>query len=135
MHYPDVPFVHGQSYSFNYPTFVEGAVEFRRMTFECLVNRFGAQMIVGIDLNTGQENRWAPELMTDVKPYEPVLIPGRFVDCRYKGKSLRLHVYSCFPSEAKKGDYKITGKANGQFFTAWLSEIEGVHGHSEVCNG
>lgn len=121
MHYPDVPFVPGQSYSFQYPNYEEGT-DLRRMTFECLAWRHGSACIVGVDLNTGSESRWLPELMIDVEPYEPVLIPQRAYDISYHGKQMRLFVYSVTP-EIGGPDFRVTGVVTGRFFAAWLSEI------------
>lgn len=117
MHYPDIPFVPGQSYAFHYPNFEE-TTDLRRMTFESLVNRSGQILVVGIDLNTGNESRWLPELMIDVQPYEPVLIPGR----SYETSAGSLFVFSVVP-EVDGDDFKVTGRVNGRFFAAWLSEI------------
>ncbi len=133
MHYPDVPFIPGQSYSFQYPNF-EDSTDYRRMTFECLASRHGAVCVVGMDLNTGHEARWLPELMIDVQPYEPVLIPQRFATCRHKGKEIELFVFSVYP-QVDGDDFKVTGKVNGRFFAAWLSEIEVLPEGSETSYG
>ena len=92
------------------------------MTFECVASRHGSVCVVGSDLNTGQESRWLPELMIDVQPYEPIILPQQSVDCIYQGKQIRLFVYSVFP-EIDGPDFKVTGKVAGRYFEAWLSEL------------
>lgn len=128
MDFFDAPFVPHQSYSFQYPS-IEGGTAFRRMTFECLAARCGSQMIVGIDLDSGHEGRWLPSLMTDVQPYEPTLVPQRFYSVDFKGRAVRLFVFSVTPSG---DDYRVTGKINGAFVSVWQSELTNIQGQKRA---
>lgn len=117
----DLEMIIGQCYACRYPNFEDG-LEYRRFRFEGTAYRETGVFLIGIDLDTGKEGKWSPRLVTRLEPIpEPALVPGREYPIRHGEKEGRMYVYSCYPAG---GDYRITGKVNGRFVAALLSEIE-----------
>lgn len=127
----DLELTVGQCYACRYPNFEDG-LDYRRFRFEGTAYRDTGIFLIGIDLDTGHEGKWSPRLLTRLEAIpEPTLLPERGYTIRHNGKESRLYVYSCFPAG---NDYRVTGKANGRFFVAALSEIEIVEAMEVVCH-
>ena len=117
----DLELLKGQCYAFRYPNFEDG-LDYRRFRYEATTHRESGVYLTGVDLDTGREGKWSPDMITRLeKITEPELIPHRTYTVRHNGRELSLYVYACVPGEC---GYKVTGRANGQFFAAWMNELE-----------
>ena len=125
----------GQTYAFRYPNF-EGGTDYRRMLLESVDVIDGRVMITGTDLDHGNEGKWCFDMMQRVEAVAVAVIPRHVYRCRWGGREVSLHVWSCYPN--LDGNYRVTGKIKGHFVAmdiVELTEIELVDGRREVCNG
>lgn len=116
----DLELLPGACYAFRYPN-LEDSLDLRRFRYEGTAHRSTGVYLVGVDLDSGHEGKWSPEMITRVEQIEePQLIPHRTYAIRHEGVVLSLYVFSVFPAE---GDFRVTGRVGGRFFAGWLSEL------------
>ncbi|MBS0206226.1 MAG: hypothetical protein JSS49_25305 [Planctomycetes bacterium] len=96
----------------------------------------GRVMITGTDLDHGNVGKWYFAMMQRIESVKVAVIPRHVYRCKWAGREVSLHVWSCYPN--LDGNYRITGKIKGHFAAmdiVELTDIELWDGRSEVCHG
>lgn len=117
----------GRAYGFRYENHEDGT-DYCRLVLEAIEPTPLGVSITGMDLNTSLPNRWFVSRIKSIEPIEVTIVPRRVYHCKWGRRDVALLVWSCFPTD--DGDYRITGKINGEFAVVNLSELSEIQGDS-----